>query len=216
MYSLLAAELHTSPLAGPPLTSFPTPPAAAPAAQPESSEMLSSRPGDRRRRPPKYIITSDVHYDAEARVLSFILELPGVKKTELSVELSTCLLNNVKQLKVSGTSRPTFEAPLPFSAASAAGASTPSMSGSLTMTAGSLSHQMTVRERKYGDYSRTFAVPPGTKVRLSSRYLFFSCISSYLSFAWGWRELNVFYLSSFSVFHSLKTLTRRWRMEFLL
>ena len=66
-----------------------------------------------------------------------MLELPGVKKADLSVKLSTCWYNRVKQVIVSGSSSPLFLDESGFA----------------------------VRERKHGEFTRTFAVPPDTRVR---------------------------------------------------
>lgn len=84
----------------------------------------------------RYIIRADVHYDAESKVLTAHLELPGLTKRDLSITLSTCVYNRVRQVVVAGRSKP---------ALSEAG--------------------YAIKERKYGEFSRTFAVPPETKVR---------------------------------------------------
>ncbi len=73
-------------------------------------------------------------------MLTAMLELPGSKRTDLSVRLSTCVWNRVKQVTVSGKSKPGFPE-------------------------GSLS----VRERRFGQFSRTFAVGAETKVRTHIR-----------------------------------------------
>jgi HSP20 family molecular chaperone IbpA len=88
----------------------------------------------------RFIIRTDVHYDPESKVVTAMLELPGVKKADVSVTLSTSLYNRVKQVTVSGRSRPAF----------------PLDSG----------HVHTVRERKFGVFTRTFAVPSDLKVRM--------------------------------------------------
>jgi hypothetical protein len=75
-----------------------------------------------------------------------MLELPGVKKSEVRVTLSTCYYNRVKQVTVYGRTRPVF----PVSAFPEGIDGPP---------------DLTVRERKFGDFSRTFAVPSETKVR---------------------------------------------------
>ena len=81
-----------------------------------------------------------MYYDAESKVITAVLELPGVKKTDLSVKLSTCWYNRVKQVIVAGKSSPIFPDEKGFA----------------------------VRERKHGEFTRTFAVPPDTRVRPSS------------------------------------------------
>ncbi|KAH7910674.1 hypothetical protein BJ138DRAFT_1135870 [Hygrophoropsis aurantiaca] len=82
----------------------------------------------------KFGIRSDLHYDMETGTLTAMCELPGLKKTDLSIVLSTCPYNRVKQVKVSGRSKP------PFPEAGYA-----------------------VKERKFGDFRRTFVVPSDTK-----------------------------------------------------
>ncbi|KAI6165891.1 hypothetical protein EDD17DRAFT_1884154 [Pisolithus thermaeus] len=82
----------------------------------------------------KFIIRTDVHYDSEMRLLSASLELPGLKKNDISIVLSTCYYNGVKQVVVSGRSRPVFP-----------------------------SKGYAVRERKYGEFTRTLVLASDTK-----------------------------------------------------
>lgn len=84
----------------------------------------------------RFLIRADVHYDGEANMLTAHLELPGLTRRDLSITLSTCVYNRVRQIVVAGRSKPTL---------SEAG--------------------YAIKERKYGDFSRTLAVPPETKVR---------------------------------------------------
>ncbi|KAF9457922.1 hypothetical protein BDZ94DRAFT_1174637 [Collybia nuda] len=86
-----------------------------------------------------YIIRTDTNYDPETRLLTVLLELPGVKKTDLRVTLSTCQYNGVRQIIVSGQTAPTF--PIP--------------------PAGGEDNN--VRERKFGKFSRTIPVPSDIK-----------------------------------------------------
>lgn len=95
-----------------------------------------SNPAPASNPPQRFIIRTDVHYDADAKVITAMLEVPGVKKADLSVTLSTCVYNRVKQVTIAGNSKPTFPE-----------------SG------------YAVRERKFGDFQRTLAVPPDTTVR---------------------------------------------------
>lgn len=85
----------------------------------------------------RFIIRADVHYDADNKLLTVQLELPGLKKRDLSITLSTCVYNRVRQVVIAGRSKPM----LPETG-------------------------YTIRERKFGEFSRTFAVPPETSVRL--------------------------------------------------
>ncbi|KAF8886129.1 hypothetical protein BD779DRAFT_1441837 [Infundibulicybe gibba] len=94
-------------------------------------------------RPPhRFIIRTDLHYEPESKVLTAMLELPGVKKSDVRVTLSTCYYNRVKQITVSGRTRPVFPS-----------AQTPEKPG-----------EVTVRERKFGDFTRTFAVASDIKL----------------------------------------------------
>ena len=95
----------------------------------------------------RFIITSDVYFDVDSKVLSAMLELPGVKKADLSIKLSTCFYNRVKQVTVSGQSKPAFPED---------------------------GNRCKVRERKYGEFTRTFAVPQDTQVRFLPRLLYCS------------------------------------------
>ena len=83
----------------------------------------------------RFIIRTDVHYDAETKLLTAHLELPGLKQRDLSITLSTCVYNRVRQVVVAGRSKRTLP------------------------EAG-----YALRERKFGEFSRTFAVPPETRV----------------------------------------------------
>ncbi|KAJ7215310.1 hypothetical protein B0H12DRAFT_1154684 [Mycena haematopus] len=85
----------------------------------------------------KYMIRTDTYYDPGTRVLTALLELPGMKKGDLRITLATTLFNRVRQVTVNGHSKP------PFSASS------------------------THRERKYGRFARAFHVPVDTKVRFT-------------------------------------------------
>ncbi|KAJ6532781.1 hypothetical protein DFH09DRAFT_933063, partial [Mycena vulgaris] len=82
----------------------------------------------------RYIIRADTHYDPGTRILTALLELPGMKRTDLTITLATTLFNRVRQVTVHGASRP------PFPVA-------PAM----------------IRERKYGRFTRAFPVPADTK-----------------------------------------------------
>lgn len=67
--------------------------------------------------------------------MSASLELPGLKKSDISIVLSTCYYNGVKQVVVSGRARPVFPG-----------------------------KGYAVRERKYGEFTRTLVVASETKV----------------------------------------------------
>ncbi|KAJ6556599.1 hypothetical protein DFH09DRAFT_1164813 [Mycena vulgaris] len=95
------------------------------------------RPADDRR----YIIRADTHYDPGTRILTALLELPGMKKHDLSITLATTLFNRVRQVTINGQSR------APFAPAVTA-----------------------LRERKYGRFTRAFPVPADTRVRTSPAF----------------------------------------------
>ncbi|KAG9218000.1 hypothetical protein CCMSSC00406_0010417 [Pleurotus cornucopiae] len=119
------------------LTSFGHVPSPPPAAA-SSPTILAAVPPITRARPEPttrhFNIRADVQYDPDTKMLTAMLELPGSKRTDLSVRLSTCVWNRVKQVTVSGKSKPGFP------------------EGSLA-----------VRERRFGQFSRTFAVGAETK-----------------------------------------------------
>ncbi|KAF7353840.1 hypothetical protein MVEN_01069600 [Mycena venus] len=56
----------------------------------------------------RYIIRADTYYDPRTRVLTAMLELPGMKKRDLRITLTTTLFNRVRQVTVNGQSRAPF------------------------------------------------------------------------------------------------------------
>ncbi|KDQ60016.1 hypothetical protein JAAARDRAFT_174038 [Jaapia argillacea MUCL 33604] len=82
----------------------------------------------------RYNIRTDVYFSVSSNVMTAMFELPGVKKSDLRITLSMCPYSRVRQLTVSGKALPL-----------------------------SLARLFTVRERKYGEFSRTLVVPPDTK-----------------------------------------------------
>jgi len=83
-----------------------------------------------------YAIRADVFYDKDANLMKAMLELPGLKKSDLRITLSRCPYTCVKQLTVSGKSKPVF----------------PDVG-------------LAVKERRFGKFYRTMAVPSDTTVR---------------------------------------------------
>ncbi|KAH8101889.1 hypothetical protein BXZ70DRAFT_1007128 [Cristinia sonorae] len=81
-----------------------------------------------------YSIRTDVHYDAFTNQMTAMLELPGLKKSDLKISMSVCPYSRVRQVTISGRSFPRF-----------------ADSG------------YTVKERRFGAFSRTVVVPPDTK-----------------------------------------------------
>ncbi|KAL0957984.1 hypothetical protein HGRIS_000161 [Hohenbuehelia grisea] len=82
----------------------------------------------------QYTPRSDVHYDPDSQQLTAMLELPGVRKADMIIKLLTCAWNRVKQVTITGRSNSIFPP-----------------------------DALAVRERKFGIFSRTFAVPAETK-----------------------------------------------------
>ncbi|KAJ7598441.1 hypothetical protein C8J56DRAFT_1157645 [Mycena floridula] len=142
---------HSSPLATGRPTELPasTPPLPAPAP-----------------RRVRYSIRMDSHYDPTTGVFSAAMELPGVRKRDLKVVLSTCTWNSVRHICVFGTVRPYEDGiTAPFSSAvsgSSASTSATVSAPSDPQPSGSSIIQIPVRERKYGDYTRNVVVPSGT------------------------------------------------------
>jgi len=88
-----------------------------------------------------FIPRADYFFCSESRVSTALFELPGVKKNDLKIELSTCQ-NAVKQVSISGEARQ----PLPDGI-------------------------IALKERKYGKFRRVLPVHHDTKAsRLSSTY----------------------------------------------
>lgn len=86
-----------------------------------------------------YAIRADVFFDKDANLMKAMLELPGLKKSDLKITLSRCPYTCVKQLTIAGKSKPVFP------------------------DAG-----LAVKERRFGRFYRTMAVPSDTTVRLLS------------------------------------------------
>ncbi|KAJ7018563.1 hypothetical protein C8F04DRAFT_1243207 [Mycena alexandri] len=100
-------------------------------------------PTDERR----YIIRADTHYDPGTRVLTALLELPGLKRRDVSITLATTPFNRLRQVTVRGQSRPPFLLSTSSSSSSSTTAPAPPM----------------LRERKYGRFARAFPVPIDTQ-----------------------------------------------------
>lgn len=145
-HSSTSGTPQASPLEYPPDSSFMVAPPAATLGVQSSFATSDHEP-----QLPRYGIRTDAQYDPVTKVLTASMELPGMKKSDLKIALSTCIVNRVRQISVSGILRPFFPQAVSNSVAS--------------VMAGSQSRQVTVRERKYGEYRRTFAVPAETKVR---------------------------------------------------
>ncbi|KAJ6457087.1 hypothetical protein C8R47DRAFT_996013, partial [Mycena vitilis] len=84
----------------------------------------------------RYLIRADTLYDPRTRVLTAYLEVPGLKKRDVNITLSTTLFNRLRQVVVHGQTHPPFP---------------PSTIGP------------PLRERKYGRFARAFPVPADTQ-----------------------------------------------------
>lgn len=105
-------------------------------------------------KPKVYSVRMDTAYDAETHTMTAMLEMPGVKQEHLTLRLSTCSYNGVRQLSVSGTLHPPAElAPL---------VNRPTVVEGSVRTFG---HRKLLSERKYGMFQRAFPVPATTRVR---------------------------------------------------
>ncbi|KAG7097833.1 hypothetical protein E1B28_005151 [Marasmius oreades] len=124
----------------------------------------------------RLIPRADMHYDPQSHVLSVSMELPGVKKAELRLTLSTCLFNRVRQLTVKGRSDPVFaNGSSSLVGNNTDGSRAPEGDGDTAMdaeprggggqgdTVGGALYRYAVRERKYGDFSRILNVPSETR-----------------------------------------------------
>lgn len=113
---------------------------------PQALNALTSRayPADRPlTRSRAWTICADIDVDDNTNVLTAVLELPGVRPSDISIRLTTDIRTKVRQLFISGTSRPAFPE----------------------------GRAHTIRERKYGQFSRHISVPLDTQVRGSFRFL---------------------------------------------
>ena len=88
--------------------------------------------------PKRYNIRTDVHYDMSTNLMTAMLELPGLKKSDLKITMNRCPYSRLRQLTIRGRSRPVLP-----------------------------SNGHTVQERKFGEFARTLVVPLDTKVRKS-------------------------------------------------
>lgn len=84
-----------------------------------------------------WTICADTDIDDSTNILTVVLELPGVRPSDISIQLATDIHTKVRQLSITGTSRPAFPE----------------------------GRVHTVRERKYGKFSRHISVPLDTQVR---------------------------------------------------
>jgi HSP20 family molecular chaperone IbpA len=67
---------------------------------------MAQRPGEARSR--TLYMRADVHYDPSSRMMTAMLELPGVKKSDIGMTLSRCPFSRVKQLTIRGRAASVF------------------------------------------------------------------------------------------------------------
>ncbi|KAI0313163.1 hypothetical protein OF83DRAFT_1065961 [Amylostereum chailletii] len=90
----------------------------------------------------QFSIRTDVHFSSISNTMTALLELPGVKKTDLNVNLIIDSFTKVKQVVVSGKTTTSF-----------------SEYGQEERDG----HSKITRERKFGDFVRRYNVPFETK-----------------------------------------------------
>ncbi|CAL1708778.1 unnamed protein product [Somion occarium] len=93
------------------------------------------QPADRPAQPVKrYHIRTDAHFDIANNLMTVMFELPGLKKSDLKIRMSFCPYSHLRQLTISGRTHSTLP-----------------------------DNGFSIKERKFGDFSRTVVVPPDTK-----------------------------------------------------
>jgi HSP20 family molecular chaperone IbpA len=107
----------------------------------------------------KYIIRTDGNYQPETGILTLMLELPGVDRRDVRVTLATNRCTRVRYLKVYGVVDPVLPPP---------------KGEDMDMYP-----ETVIRERKFGEFSRSFVVPAHLKVR-HIFFLVFRMSPSYL------------------------------------
>ncbi|KAH8116028.1 hypothetical protein DFH11DRAFT_1255141 [Phellopilus nigrolimitatus] len=116
----------------------------SPTQQTSPSSLSAASPATSTSEPRRYLIRTDVHFNAATNTLTAMLELPGVKRAHLRLALGVCPRSRVTQLIVRGCSRPLLP------------------EGGPTGEGGAVSGYM-VHERKLGEFKRVLVVPPETK-----------------------------------------------------
>lgn len=91
-----------------------------------------------------YSIRTDIHFNIDTNTMIAMLELPGVKHSELSVTLATEPHTHARQIIITGRTQPPFAEPRLEE------------------------RERTKRERKFGEFLRRLQVPPHTQVCLQS------------------------------------------------
>jgi HSP20 family molecular chaperone IbpA len=102
--------------------------------------------------PRRYVPRTDTRFNPHKMQLTAQLELPGVRRDDLSVSLSTCVWNRVRQVVVQGNVGERWKL-LRDGGDEEQG-----------LEERERSECTIIRERKYGDFRRSFAVPYETTV----------------------------------------------------
>jgi HSP20 family molecular chaperone IbpA len=119
-------------------------------------------------------IPTDMEYIAERRVLTAVLEVPGVSTEDLDIDIRTIRWSRTTVLTVTANKKPYFPSiqSLAQTASKAASYAQNFLRASGTcVSREEESSQMSVRERKYGQFSKEIPVPESTRV---GRFLVFS------------------------------------------
>ncbi|KAI9452270.1 hypothetical protein F5148DRAFT_514921 [Russula earlei] len=90
--------------------------------------------------PKVYSIRTDIYFNIDTNTMTAMLELPGVKHSDLSVTLSTEPYTHARQITIAGQTHPPFGDPAPEE------------------------RERIKRERKFGEFLRRLHVPPHTQV----------------------------------------------------
>lgn len=125
----------------------------------------AGRPSSSDSRGRRYDIRTDVYYDAANMVLMAALELPGVKKDNLKIELATCLISRIRQVTVTAIVRPEF----PFAVKPQEQLGSP-----LAMTSEVSAPRLLISQRRYGIYKRSYGVASHVQVRPSLLFLLYT------------------------------------------
>ena len=106
---------------------------------------------------PRLGIRADAQYEYTTGMWHISMELPGVKKSDINIELWTNLHSHNRLVTITGISRPAF----------------PTIG---TEATDQNAQMLNKRERRYGEFLRSWSVPPDTQVCCSLTFISFLCI----------------------------------------
>jgi HSP20 family molecular chaperone IbpA len=106
------------------------------------------------KRVPRWMPRMDSQFDKEKGTLSMMLELPGLKRDQLTLQLAQCPFSETKQLTLKGRTES------PFASAGGSG----DASGSGREGGDAVPAAFTHTERRFGEFKRTIVVPLHTRV----------------------------------------------------